>query len=74
MDAWIALFTRMDEDPALTAVRVGDGETVTILLEGGRELQSRAPELYNDVVQCSAFVNWRRVEAGSHAYLCLAFA
>jgi hypothetical protein len=73
MDAWIDLFTHMDEDDTATAVSVRPGETVTILLEGGRDLDRRAPQLYDAVVECAAFVNWRRIEVGGTPYLCLAF-
>ncbi|MFL6845342.1 MAG: barstar family protein [Allosphingosinicella sp.] len=73
MDAWIDLFSYMDSDEATTGVVVRPGETLTILLEGGRALDRRAPELYDAIVECAAFVNWRRIEAGSTPYLCLAY-
>ena len=31
------------------------------------------PKLYNDLVECAAFVNWRHVEKGLPAVLVLSF-
>jgi RNAse (barnase) inhibitor barstar len=73
MDAWIDLFTWMDEDEATTGVFVASGETVTILVEKAKQLRFAAPEVYAALVECAAFVNWRRIETGATAYLCLAF-
>ena len=74
MDAWIDLFTYMDEDEATTGVFVAPGDTLTILLEKPAELRAAAPDVYAALVECAAFVNWRRIEAGGTPYLCLAFA
>jgi hypothetical protein len=74
MDAWIDLFTYMDEDEAATGVFVAPGETVTILVDKAKQLRAAAPEVYAALVECAAFVNWRRIETGATAYLCLAFA
>lgn len=73
MDAWIDLLTDMDEDEATTGVLVAPGETVTILVEKPAELRAAAPDVYAALVECAAFVNWRRIETGGTAYLCLAF-
>ena len=72
MDAWIDLMTLMDEDSATTGVSVAPGETVTIALAGGRDLRERLPEIYDALVECTAFVNERRIEGGGTAYLFLA--
>ena len=74
MDAWIDLFTYMDEDEPTTGLSVAAGETVTILVEGAASLRSRVPEVYDALVEAAAFVNWRRIETGGTPYLCLAFA
>jgi hypothetical protein len=73
MNAWIDLMTYLDEDRATTGFFVAAGETVTIALDGAASLHSRQPELYDALIECSAFVNWRRLEAGGTAYLCLSF-
>lgn len=74
LDAWIDLFTCMDQDRTTTDVFVASGETLTILIEKAAELRTAAPEIFAALVECVASVNWRRIEAGDSAYLCLAFA
>ena len=73
MDAWIDLMTRLDEDRATTGFFVEPGEIVTIDLKNGRGLRARCREIYDALVESSAFVNRRRLESGGTAYLCLAF-
>ena len=72
MNAWTDLMTCLDEDSATTSVFVAPGEIVTIDLKLGRDLHQRLPEIYDALIECIAFVNWRRIEAGGTAYLCLA--
>jgi len=73
MNAWIDLMTYLDEDHATTGRFVAPGETVTISLTGAKALRERHPERYDALIECASFVNWRRIESGGHAYLCLAF-
>lgn len=73
MDAWIDLMTCLDEDSATTGFFVEAGEIVTLKLGSARAFRERCPEIYDKLVVCSAFVNWRRMETGGTAYLCLAF-
>jgi RNAse (barnase) inhibitor barstar len=73
MNAWIDLMTYLDEDQATTGVYVAPGEIVTLHLRNGRALRGRCAEIHDALVECSAFVNWRRMETGGTAYLCLAF-
>jgi RNAse (barnase) inhibitor barstar len=71
-DAWIDLMSCLDEDRS-TALWVEAGETVTILLENAKLFREQAKEAYDALIKYSAFVNWRRLEAGDSAYLCVAF-
>ena len=73
MDALIDLMTYLDEDKATTGFSVGAGEIVVLELGNARAFRERCPEIYDGLVACSAFVNWRRIESGGTAYLCLAF-
>jgi len=85
MDAWIDCMTCADDpgagliDPALVAA---DGDVLTLQLgilgkavEGLRwdDFAKRCPEQYAAVVECAAFVNWRRIEGGDRAILALSF-
>ena len=73
MDAWIDLMTYLDEDSATPGVFVEAGEIVTLELRDARGFRERCPEIYDGLVACGAYVNWRRMETGATAYLCLAF-
>src|SRR5207237_6816614 len=73
MNAWVDLMTYLDEDQATTRVFVETGEILTLDLRNAKMLHERCPEIYDALIECSAFVNWRRVEAGGTAHLCLAF-
>jgi len=46
---------------------------VTLLLEHAGDFAHRCPEQYAAIVECSAFVNLRRVEHGQPPVLALAF-
>jgi hypothetical protein len=46
---------------------------LTLLLDGAKDLHRRRPELYDAVIECAAFVNWRRIETGDRPILALAF-
>lgn len=72
-NAWIDLMTYLDEDSATTGIFVSAEEIVTLEIRNGRALHERCPEVFDALVEWSAFVNWRRMEADGTAYLCLAF-
>lgn len=71
MNAWIDCLTDLD-DPGTGMTRV-HGSLVTLHLVDAKELAKRCPEIYAALIECSAFVNWRRIETGSTAVLALAF-
>jgi RNAse (barnase) inhibitor barstar len=71
MNAWIDGMTRLDE--AFNDVRVEPGELVTLELDGMKALKQRCPEQYDALVECAAFVNWRRRESGGLPILVMSF-
>jgi hypothetical protein len=74
MNAWIDCMDCLDEPEAgMTAVHVQPGGLVTLVLDHAGDFASRCPEQYAGLVECAAFVNWRRVERGRGAVLALAF-
>jgi hypothetical protein len=63
MDAWIDCLTCADEDDSgMVNVAVPEGDVLTLLLEDATSFAARCPEQYTAVVECAAFVNWRRIE------------
>lgn len=74
MDAWIDCLSYLDEPEAgMTSVHAPPGGVVTLLIEGIADFAVRCPEQYADLIECAAFVNWRRVERGDPPVLALAF-
>ena len=74
MDAWIDCMTSLDDpEDELTAIHAPAGGVVVLELIHRKEFASRCPELYADLVECTAFVNWRRMEIGLGPVLCLSF-
>jgi len=79
MDAWIDCMTYLDEpDAGMTSVHVTPGQVLVLLLDNVCEFRVRCPEQYAALIECSAFVNWRRMErreppGGDPPVLALAF-
>lgn len=74
MDAWIDCLTGLDDrDGVMTTVSTTPGGVVVLELLGAKGLAARCPEVYAALVECSAFVNWRRRERGHPAVLALSF-
>ena len=73
MDAWIDCLTYADEDDGMRNIGVPAGDVLTLQLDDVASFRSRCPEQYAAVVECAAFVNWRRIEAGDRPILALSF-
>jgi hypothetical protein len=74
MDAWIDCMTSLDDpDAGMTQVHAPSGGVLVLQREDVDDFSRRCPEQYAAVVECSAFVNWRRIEVGEPAVLALSF-
>ena len=73
MDAWIDCLTYRDEDDGMASVVVPLGDVLTLQLDEGRTFGQRCPEQYAALIECGAFVNWRRIETGDRPILALSF-
>jgi RNAse (barnase) inhibitor barstar len=73
MDAWIDCLTYADQEDGMRSVTVPEGEVLTLELHDAGDLKERCPELYDAVIECAAFVNWRRIETGDPPVLALSF-
>lgn len=74
MNAWIDCMTFLDEPEAgMTNVHAPPGGVVTLLLEDVAAFATRCPAQYEALVDCAAFVNWRRIEKGLPSVLAVAF-
>ena len=65
MDAWVDCMTSLDApEDGLTSIAVSKGELLTMRVDKPFELRERCPEQYDALIECSASVNFRRVEVG----------
>ncbi|WP_334223392.1 barstar family protein [Olleya namhaensis] len=60
MDAWIDCIDELTEKPTL------------LQIENGKYLKENAPELLNAILECGAFVNYRKIEIGENPNLLIA--
>ncbi len=60
-------------EDGMSSVHRERGSVVTLELSNVKAFANRCPEQYNAVIECSAFVNWRRLEMGDPSVLALSF-
>ncbi len=74
LDAWIDCMTSLDApDDGLTTIHVPPGQVLVLHLKNIKKLAASCPEQYAAIIECSSFVNWRRIEVGEEPILALAF-
>lgn len=74
INAWIDCLTSADEPrDGLTTVHAPDGGVLVLRLSDAADLASRCPDIYEAIVDCTAFVNYRRMEVGERPVLALAY-
>jgi hypothetical protein len=76
MDGWIDYMSSADDPddgympPEFLA---GPGDVLTLQLDDVAGFAERCPDQYAALIDCSAFVNWRRIEGGERPILALSF-
>ncbi len=73
MNAWIDCLTYLDEGDGMSRFHLAEGETLHIEVTDTKSFNSRLPEIFDALVECSAFVNHRYIEAGKSPVLSLIF-
>jgi RNAse (barnase) inhibitor barstar len=74
MNAWIDCMTYLDQpEDGMTSIHCEPGRVLTIELENVKDFKIRCPEQFSAIIECSAFVNWRRIEMGQQPVLALSF-
>jgi RNAse (barnase) inhibitor barstar len=74
MDAWIDCMSSLDApDDVLTSIHVEPGKVLGLALDGAKSLKNRCPEIYDTLVECAAFVNWRRIERDERPVIALSY-
>jgi hypothetical protein len=74
MNAWIDCMSSLDyPDDELSEVKCQVGNIVVLQLENADAFAARAPELFQELIDCVALVNWRRIERSESAILALSY-
>ena len=74
MNAWIDCMTSLDDTGAgMSKIHCAPGSVVTLAVEDVQDFARRCPEQYAALIECAAFVNWRRIEQGQGSVLALSF-
>ncbi len=74
MNAWIDCLTSLDA-PAdgMTRVTVPKGGILVLQIDHFEQLKHHRPDVVDVIVECAAFVNWRRLEQNTPAVIALSF-
>lgn len=74
MSAWIDCMADLDDSgTGMTRITVPSGAVLTLRLESVDDFATRCREQYVALLECTAFVNFRRIGQGQNAVLALAF-
>jgi RNAse (barnase) inhibitor barstar len=74
MNAWIDCMTYLnDPDVVDTDINAASAEIVVLQLNHVADFKERCPEIYDAIVECSAFINYRQIETGNNPVLALSF-
>ena len=72
MNAWVDCMTDLYEPgTGMTGIHIKDGEVLALEFVGVKPFRENYPEQYACVVECSSFVNRRRIETGQKPNLAL---
>jgi len=75
MDAWIDCLTSVDDPSSgMTNPSVAPGGLFTLRIDAAADFRRRCPEQYAALLDCAAFVNYRRIEVREPPVLALMLA
>ena len=73
MNALIDCVGYLDDPTAeMSSVDVTPGQTLGLIVENSGSFRQRCPTIFDALVECAAFVNWRCSERGESPLLALA--
>jgi Barstar (barnase inhibitor) len=74
MDAWIDCLISVDEPlDGMTKIHAPAGGVLVLHLANAKDFAVRCPEQYAAIIECSSFVNYRRLGVGESPALALSF-
>jgi RNAse (barnase) inhibitor barstar len=71
MNAWIDCMANLDEE--FSAIQIEEGDVLTLIMENVTPFKKRCPDIYDALIESSAFVNHRRMDMGQKPILVLSF-
>lgn len=72
MEAWIDCMTDADDpDTGMVRAAVQSGQLMTLQIDDADDFAKRCPAQFNALIECTAFVNYRRIETGRKPFLSL---
>ncbi len=72
LDAWIDCMTSVDApEDGMTTVCVNSGELLVMVIADPDDFRKRCPDQYDALIECTAFVNFRRTDIGEAPLLAL---
>jgi RNAse (barnase) inhibitor barstar len=74
MNAWIDCLTSLDEPlDGMTKIHAAPNGVLLLHLDKVRDFRQRCPEQYAALIECAAFVNYRRMAVDEEPVLALSF-
>lgn len=74
MDAWIDCMSSLDDpESRMTSVHVRRGKVLTLKIRNYKYFKKAGKDEWLDLLECSAFVNFRCTEPGQNPLIALAF-
>lgn len=62
-----------DEHDGMSIFKIESGSTLTMQLQNVKQFKIKCPEIYEALLECSAFVNYRRIDVGENPVIMLSF-
>jgi len=73
MNAWIDCLTYLDEEDRMSRFSLAKGEMLYVEISDTEDFNSRLPEIFDALVECSAFVNRQYIDDGKSPVLSFLF-
>ena len=72
MDAWIDCMSDIDSpENGMTKIWIEKTDTLVIEIRNSERFKERCGEIYLELLECSAFVNFRKLEYGEQAMIAI---
>ncbi|MEO6588279.1 MAG: barstar family protein [Pyrinomonadaceae bacterium] len=73
MNAWIDCMSYLSEDVGMTKFKLAEDEMLHIETMETEDFKTRLPEIFDALIECSAFVNNRNAESKESAKVAFVF-